>query len=142
MYSEHSPVPEKEKTPVLDEEETPVPGEFYLGIDIDIIGPERKEHGVIHCIKTIKITPNNYVSVIGDTFDASKKSYEECARAYGCDVCKKETSLDNPIYTNPTYQGADICSECVKKAFGSGKLFPTFGKKTYLLSDLVNVIQS
>jgi len=67
-------------------------------------------------IKTIcieKMTEQNYKRLRAT--DGQK--FDQIVTKYGCDICRTRCSEANPIYTNNEYQGVDICSTCIKKAF-------------------------
>jgi hypothetical protein len=101
-------VTSQKKKPVV------VPDQFKVGQDIDLLNPSNTAF-VREILVVEKLNENNYKTL---GFNP-KGSYEEVAAGYGCDICARHSSLNNPIYTNSRKQGVDICSICVYTAFSS-----------------------
>lgn len=110
-----------------------VPDQFKVAQDVDLLNPSNTSF-VREILIVEKLNENNYKTL---GFN-SKATYEEVAAGYGCDICARHSSLNNPIYTNSRKQGVDICSICVFTAFSS-TLEPMPGWKpgpVYSLKDI------
>ena len=91
-----------------------VPDQFKLAQDVDLLNPSNTSF-VREILVVEKLNENNYKTLASNP----KGSYDEVAASYGCDICARHSSLNNPIYTNSRKQGVDICSICVYTAFSS-----------------------
>ena len=93
--------------------DTTAPWIIKIAKDIDIL--DNKSDFIVRIVITEKMTKDNWKRLIA--FDEPKDGFKTAIRAYGCDICNKESSEQNPIYTNNEIQGVDICSDCMDKAF-------------------------
>lgn len=87
---------------------------IVIARDVDLISENDIE--VVQIIRSHKMTGENFKDIVRfecDDFDAA-------IIEYGCDICGKDSSVDNPIYTNKKYGGCDICTDCVNLAFDNG----------------------
>lgn len=89
------------------------PFTIKIARDVDLV--ENHHVGVIEIIICEKMTKDNWKRLIA--FAEPKDGFKTAVKAYGCDICKKESNEKNPIYTNNRLQGVDICSDCMDKAF-------------------------
>lgn len=89
------------------------PWTVKIAVDFDLIDLE--ETGVVEIFIYEKMTKENYKTLI--PFDDPKDGFKTAVIAYECDICKKQTSNKNPIYTNRRIQGNDVCTKCMDKAF-------------------------
>jgi hypothetical protein len=80
-------------------------------IDINLL--DTKPIGIIHIVHTKCMTPDNFQTL--SAFDCA--NYKQTVENYQCDLCKAVCSIANPVYTNPSNQGADLCKICMEKAF-------------------------
>ena len=95
--------------------------ELKVARDIDLLKGNKKID-VVAIVVTHKMTSSNYQVIVGSAFDCGTRPYNEIASQYLCDICKTQTSEGNPIWTNPKYQGVDICNQCMASVIRSGKL--------------------
>lgn len=80
--------------------------------DINLV--DKEELSIMMVTNTQKLTKENFKSLVpNDEMD----TFEKAVNKYGCDICDVECSEMNPIYTNKDYQGVDICSKCMEKAW-------------------------
>lgn len=110
--------------------------------DISLIDENEKEFDPVAIVSDCLMTEENWKDIA--CFDTSTcGTFEEAVAKYCCDVCDKNCSRENSVYTNKTYQGVDICSDCVSSAFERGlSPSPSWNPgPVYHLSDLVRIIR-
>lgn len=109
---------------------------YKIAIDVDLI--DNKTNFVRHIVRTECLTKHNYKKLI--CFKAD--SYEQAVCQYGCDICDKSCSLTNPIWTNSSTQGCDICNNCIEKSMHMVKPLDGWSPgPVYSLQDIVNIFK-
>lgn len=111
------------------------PWTVKIAIDIDLT--DNSIPSVMYLVVNQKMTEENWKDIIA--FPEPEEGFKTAVRAYGCDICKKESNIDNPIYTNNKFQGVDICSYCMDKAFKTLEHIKgwSYGPPVYSLSKIV-----
>lgn len=118
------------------EQQIDVPTMINVGIDVDLL--EHKTNFVRHIVRLEQLNKDNYKRLAA--FDC--EDYHFAVTHYGCDVCSVECEETNPIYTNNQYQGADICTRCIHKAYP--QLIPLPGWNpgpVYSLQHIVDIVK-
>lgn len=107
-------------------------GHKKIAIDIDLI--DGRANFVRHIVKTYKMTPQNYrILAAFNTIN-----FFNTLKNYTCDICDKRCSRNNPIHTNKSIQGCDICDKCMKSAMVSIKPLSGWNPDpVYSLKDIV-----
>ena len=82
---------------------------------------------VVQILKVEKESEQNYVAV----------------SAFGCDICQRESSTQNPIWTHAETQGVDICNLCIEEGFTHGwEPMPGWNPgPVYSLKELLTLLQ-
>lgn len=100
--------------------------------DIDLIN-----NAALKKIITITIeemNDYNYLELVA----CDVEDYVSALKNYECNICHTKTSIDNPIYTNHTYLGADICKSCINRAV---RCIKPQEHSTYSLKNLCDFIK-
>lgn len=104
--------------------------------DIDLL--EHKNIGVVHIVHTECLTKENFKDLIAFETD----NFDEAVTQYACNICDTHCSQENPIYTNNSHQGIDICSNCIKKALETVKEMPGWNPgPVYSLKEICNAVK-
>lgn len=126
--------------PLIESQPSPIPLKFTLAIDIDLDNSEESEASVVQMVITQKMTRDNFLSLIHDSDPTFQ--FDDWISNYACDICSTETSYDNPIYTNKTHAGGDICSNCIAKSIPYIDSRGSPASPVYRLSDIVKAVRS
>lgn len=91
--------------------------EIKLAQDVDLI--TNKTSFVVRISRVEKVSEQNYVRLTSTALGGDK-GFTTAVSAFGCDLCHCESSVNNPIWTNASVQGIDICNTCIEKGFTRG----------------------
>lgn len=126
--------------PLVEPQTSPIPLKFTLAIDIDLDDAMESRASVVQMVVTQKMTRLNFLSLIHNS-DPSFQ-FDDWISNYACDICSTVTSCENPIYTNKTHAGGDICSNCIAKSIPYIDSLGSPTNPVYRLSDIVKAVRS
>jgi hypothetical protein len=85
---------------------------FLISLDIDLL-----THKDIKPtdVKIQKMEPHHFKILKSQNRVSESLTFDHFLLQYICDVCGTNCSSQNYVYTNPNYQGVDICLNCISQ---------------------------
>ena len=89
-----------------------VPQVIKVARDVDLIDDELHESILVASIE--QMTRENFQRLADDE---DEEDFDSVVASFTCDSCGVQCSPANPIYTNAKYDGMDVCTYCMTKAW-------------------------
>ncbi len=119
----------------------PIPTALKIAVDVNL--PDYEPVTMVVLVLIEQMTADNWSRLLPPMHRNTTLTHREVVILYACDICGTASSADNPIYTNCQHGGADICTNCVRRAVASPSFTPIKGMRpgpVYSLQALVGLV--